>query len=320
MNRKRFLCIPVLLAGLLAHGSVLAQNKPTTFVVAFASGGVVDAMTRIVTKKMSEAWDGGNVIVENKAGGGTIIGTQQVVNAPSDGRTLLVTSMGYVTNPFLVKQLPYAPDALEPLALIATAPNILLLHPSVPANSVKELVALAKAKPGSITLASAGNGSSQHMAIELFSAEAGVEFVHVPYKGTAPAMNDALGGQVSGTLDSSVLALEHVKRGALKAIAVSSASRLPSASDVPTFKEAGFPAMQALTWVGVFVSRQAPAAERARLFTALQRALGDKDVQEGIRKQGFQPATVEPGSFAKFIAGEQQLWGDVIRKRKITID
>lgn len=309
-------------AAAVAPQAALAQNFPSravTIVAPFAAGGPVDALSRLIGRNLADRWQQ-PVIVDNRAGGGTIIGTQFAARAPADGYTILMTSLAYTTNQVLVKNLPYAADALEPLAMVATAPNILYVGSGVPANNVKEFVALAKAKPGTMTFASSGNGSSLHMAAELFASETGVSFIHVPYKGAGPALVDMLGGQVSAIFDTTVQSMEHARAGKFKALGVASKNRFSLSPNVPTFAEQGYPNIQSSTWVGFLAPKGMPPAVRARLFDDIQSALKSRDIQDGIQGLGFQPTLMTQPEFAAHLDTERKRWGEVITKRHITLD
>ena len=238
----------------LAHLPVAAQAFPTrqvTVVVPFAPGGLSDGIARIVATKLAEKWKQ-PVLVDNRPGGGTIVGTQAVAKSAPDGHTLLMTSFGFTINQILVKNLPYDSRALAPLNMSGTAPNVLYVHSTVPVSTVPELIALAKTNPSKLTFASSGNATSPHMAAELFGSVTGTDIVHVPYKGTGPAMADVLGGQVTGIFDT-MQSMQYAKAGKLKALAVATKKRLPSAPELPTFAELGLPAMEMATWWGYFV-------------------------------------------------------------------
>ena len=303
------------------HAPAAAQtfpSRPVTMVVPFPPAGITDGIARLVAPKLAEKWKQ-PVIVDNRAGGGTIIGTQAVVKAPADGHTLLLTSFGFTTNQILVKNLPYEARSLAPLNLTSTAPNVLYLHPSVPASTVAELIAYAKANPGKLTFASSGNATSPHLAAELFASATGIEFVHVPYKGTAPAMADVLGGQVSGIFDT-MQSMQYVKAGKLKALAVASRKRLPGAPELPTFAEAGIPAMEMASWFGYFVAAETPAAVRKKLFDDIQEVLAMPDTQAKIAALGAEPALIGQADFARFLDSELDRWTKVIRERRIKLD
>lgn len=310
-----------LTTGLLQAPASAAPGFPTrqvTLVVPFAPGGISDGIGRILATKLSEKWKQ-TVVVDNRAGGGTIIGTQAVVKSPPDGHTLLLTSFGYTTNQILVKNLPYDAKALAPLNMVAIAPNVLYVHNTVPAGNVAEMITLAKASPGKLTFASSGNASSPHMAAELFASVTGTDIVHIPYKGTGPAMNDVLGGQVTGIFDT-MQSMQYVKAGKLKALAIATKKRLPGAPDVPTFAEAGIPQMEMASWWGFFVPADTPAALRKAIFDDVQAVLSEPDTQARITATGAEPSVVSAPEFVRFLDSELTRWTRVIRERNIRLE
>ena len=307
--------------GVVAPLPAAAQAFPSrtvTIVVPYAPGGITDGIARVIATRLAETWKQ-TVLVDNRAGGGTIIGTQAVVKSAPDGHTLLLTSFGYTTNQILVRNLPYDARALAPLNLVCIAPNVLYVHPSVPAATVGELIALARASPGKLTFASSGNASSPHMAAELFASVTGTDVVHVPYKGTAPAMADVLGGQVTGIFDT-LQSMQYVKAGKLKALAVTASKRLPRAPDLPTFAEAGLPAMEMASWFGFFVPAEAPAAVRKKVFDDIQDVLSSPDTQAQISALGAEPTLLSQAGFARFLDSEHDRWAKVVRERHIKLD
>ncbi len=306
------LAVLLLLAGTHAWG----QNypvKPIRFVVPFAPGGGVDLLGRIVSQKLIEAW-GQPVVVDNRSGGGGNIGTDMVAKAPPDGYTLL---MGYVgnlaINPFLFKDLPY--DALKdfaPITLAATAPNMLVAHPSVPASSVKELVALAKAKKTALNYASGGNGTVGHMVAELFKIETGTQIVHIPYKGNGAAITDVLAGQVQIMFSAPAAVIQHARAGKLRALAVASVKREAVMADVPTFAETGYPAVEAQAWYGVLSTAGTPKEVIARLNQEIVRIMHSPDVRERLATQGYNVVTGTPEQFRELIRTDLAKWQKVV--------
>lgn len=298
-----------------------AQTFPShavTMVVPYATGGLSDSIGRLLARRLSEKWKQ-TVVVENRPGGGTIIGTQAVARSAPDGHTILLTSFGYTLNQILVKNLPYDAAALAPLNMVALAPNVLYVHPTVGVSSVDELIALARKNPGKLTFASAGNASSPHMAVELFASVTKTDIIHVPYKGTGPAMADVLGGQVTGIFDT-MQSMQYVKAGKLKALAVATSKRLASAPDVPTFAEAGLPALEMASWWGYFVPSATPASVRTKLFNDIQEVLSAPDIQARIAALGAEPSVVSGAEFIRFLDTERERWTRVTRERRITLD
>jgi tripartite-type tricarboxylate transporter receptor subunit TctC len=289
--------------------------------VPFAAGGGTDLLGRTLAQKLNEAW-GYPVVVDNRAGGGGNIGTDIVAKSPPDGYTLL---MGYVgnlaINPFLFRNLPY--DSLKdfaPITLAATAPNVLVAHPSVPAKSAKELVALARAKPGMLNYASAGNGTVGHMVAELFKTVTDVNIVHVPYKGNGAAISDMLGGQVQLMFSAPASVIAHIKSGKLRSIAVASAKRVNGLDEVPTFAEAGYPAVEATAWYGVLAPARTPSPIVRKLNSELGRIIKLPDVRERLASQGYDATSCTPEEFTNIIRGDLQKWQKVVKASGARVD
>lgn len=313
---------PLAIAGLAG-----AQELPrtVTLVVPYAAGGVTDTLARGLAKRLAERW-GNTVLVDNKPGGGTVIGTSAVARAPADGATLLVTSFGYVGNQLMLPSLPYAPTALAPLALIGESTGVLFVHPSVPASTVPEFVRWLRTRAASgaapAAFASSGNGSSVHVMAEMFGAAIGLPVIHVPYRGNAPALADLIGGQVQAMFDSTG-ALMHAKAGRLKALGVSTIQRSMLAPDLPTLAESGEPGLakfDAGSWFGVFVPSSASPALQAKLHADINAALAAKGMPEEIMKTGVEPRVVSQAAFADHLKRQIDTWGPVIRARNIKPD
>jgi tripartite-type tricarboxylate transporter receptor subunit TctC len=303
---------------------VLAQafpSRPLTLVVPFAAGGTTDILGRIMAKQLGTRL-GAAAVVDNKAGAGGNIGMAQVAKAPADGHTLLVGTVGtHAINQALYRKLPCDPvKEFAPIALIATLPNVLVVHPSLPVRNVKELIAYAKAHPGELTYASAGNGTSIHLSAAMFEQMAGVQMRHVPYKGSAPAVSDLLGGQTSMMFDNLPSARPHIKSGALRAIAVTSTQRSPALPDVPTVAESGVPGFNASSWFGLWAPAATPAPVLARLVAQAQAALADREVQRLMAEQGAEPGHMTSEQFASFVLQEAAKWGQVVRTAHVSLD
>jgi tripartite-type tricarboxylate transporter receptor subunit TctC len=284
-------------------------EKPVTIVVPYSAGGVTDVFGRAIAIKLSRLWNQ-NVIIDNRAGGGTIIGTQHVSRAAPDGYTLLLTSYGFTSNPILRKNLPYDPASLTPLLLIGTSSNTLVINANLPFRDLNDILKMAREKPGALTLASSGNGSSPHVAAELFAKAAGIQITHIPYKGTSPAMNDILGGQVHGIFDGTS-ALGQVSTGKLRAIATAAAVRHPSAPEVPTFRELGIDLVFG-GWFGFFVPRAMPQSLQDIIFKDIETAIADPEVKTVILKTGLVLETQTQEQFKAFLQTESD------RLRKLT--
>ncbi len=294
----------------------MAQNypsRPLRVVVPFAPGGAVDLVARTVAPKLSEAL-GQPVVVDNRGGAGGTIGTDIVAKARPDGHTLLVASMGVAVNAVLYPKLPY--DTLKDLAPVTSLgeqPNIVVVHPSLSARSVGELVALAKAKPGQISYASGGVGSNTHLVTLLFLQMARVEMLHVPYKGLGPAVADLVGGQVQLAVSNVSTALPHVKSGRLRLLAVTSAKRFPLFPDTPTVGESGVPGYESSGWYGLWGTAGTPSSVLTALNQAVTKILDAPATKEQFGAQGLQPIPTSPEAFGKRLREEIRKWGPVVK-------
>ena len=292
-------------------------TKPIRLVVTYPPGGGADLMARLVAPKMSETL-GQPVVVENKAGGGGQIGAGEVARAAPDGYTIMLDAANHAVNPSLYASLPYDPArAFQPISLLVQFPNMLVVTPSFPANNVAELIAAAKAKPGTVAFASSGNGSAQHLAGELFRQKAGVEMTHVPYKGGGPALNDVIGGQVPVFFANMASGLPHVKAGKLRALAVTGSKRSPALPDAPTIAEAGLPGYEVYEWNAIFAPAGTPAPIVAKLSEAITKALQAPDVRERIAGLGGEIAALSPADTARFVREQTELWARVVKAANI---
>jgi len=325
MKSKRYAVVAAAVVGCLLAPGVAGQaypNKPVRFIVPFAPGGGVDLIGRTLAQKLTEAW-GQPVVVDNRGGGGGNIGTDMVAKALPDGYTLL---MGYVgnlaINPFLFKNLPYDPvKDFAPASLAATAPNVLVAHPSVAAKSVKELVSLAKSKPGGLNYASAGNGTVGHMVAELFKTVTDTQVVHIPYKGNGAAIADILAGNVQLLFGAPAALISHVRSGRLRALATAGNTRAKGLEDVPTFAEAGFPAVEASAWYGVLLPARTPAPIVAKVHADIVRILDMPDVRTRLTNSGYEPIVSEtPAAFAQVIKNDLAKWQKVVKASGATVD
>lgn len=294
-------------------------ERPVTLVVGYAAGGATDIVARLMAKSLSETL-GQTFVVENKTGANSNIGAEIVSRAAPDGYTLYMGSIANTINRTLYSQLNY--DFIKdfkPVGLVATIPNILVVNPKVPVKTVQEYIAYAKQHPGKLTCASSGSGSSIHLSCELFKMETGTDILHVPYRGSGPAVADLLGGQVDSMFDNLPSSLPHVQAGKLRAIGVTSPQRLPSAPDVPTLAESGLPGFDVESWFGLVAPAGTPAPVIARLNEALNQALASPALKESYQQSGFYaPATPNtPQTFAKKIDSEISKWGAVVKRADI---
>jgi tripartite-type tricarboxylate transporter receptor subunit TctC len=296
-----------------AHAQVYPA-RPIRMIVAYPPGGGTDIVGRMLAQKLGESL-GQTVVVENRGGASGNIGTELAARAAPDGYTILMGNVApNAINVSLFKDMAFDPVAdFAPVSLVASTPNILVVHPSTPARTVKEVIALAKAKPGTLNFASAGVGSSSHLAGELFRILAGADIVHVPYKGAGPAMVDVLSGQVQLYFATMPAAMPHVKPGKLAPVAVTSARRSQTLPGLPTIAESGVPGYEASTWYGVLAPAHTPAAVVARLHGDIVKILADAALHARLADQGFDPVGSSPEEFGAYIKSEILKWGKVIR-------
>ncbi|MCX7135318.1 MAG: tripartite tricarboxylate transporter substrate binding protein, partial [Proteobacteria bacterium] len=291
-------------SGLMAAGPATAADvypsKTIRLVVPFAPGGGSDIVARLLSPKMTEAL-GQTVVVDNRAGASANLGAAMVAKAAPDGYTLLLANANYTINPSLFKSLPFDPvREFAPVALLANVTNVLAIHPSIPAKSVKELISFAKAHPGQLNFASPGNGTSSHLAGELFRQVAKIEVVHIPYKGATPAITDLIAGQVSFTMASVLSVLPYAKQGRLRMLAVTTAKRSGALPDIPTISEAGLPGFEVSNWYGILATGGTPRPAVDRLNSELARIARVPDLAEKLAAQGADPATGTPEEFERF--------------------
>jgi len=317
VDRRQFLQrVALLLVASLGAGASLAQDypsRPVRMVVPFSPGGSTDTLARIVGQKLTER-SGQPVIIENRAGAGGHIGAEQVAKSAPDGYTLLLGGVPHAISASLYSKLPYdlARD-LAAIAEVASFPSAIVLHPSLPANSVKELIALARARPGQLSFGSAGIGSPNHLSLELFQAMAGVRMVHVPYKGSGQLVGDLLAGQVQLASMGLPVAVPHVQSGKLRAIAVTGAARSPLLPEVPTVSEAGLPGFEVTSWYGVFGPAGLPADIVVKLNFEIGSAVMAPDVKERLAALGAEPSVKAPDQFARYVRQEITKWAKVVK-------
>jgi len=314
--------IPVLVALTLmtVPGLAVAQAYPTKavrLIVPFAAGGSTDIIGRTVAQKLNEMW-GQPVLVDNRPGGSTVIGTDAVAKAAPDGYTLLITPAPFTIVPSLIGKLPYDPARdFEPITLINTTPLVIVVHPGVPAKSIKELIALAKSRPGALNYGSSGAGGSNHLAGELFNAMAGVKMVHVPYKGNAPALADLVGGHVDAVFNGLTSAMPLIKSGRLRALAVTSLARAGALPDMPTLDELGLKGFQAVAWNGLTAPARTPKEVIARLNADVLKVVRSPELADRLKAEGSDPVGNSPAQYATFLRDEIAKWAKVIKQAGI---
>ena len=323
-QNRRSLVKAIAAAPLFAGGASFAQTGwpggNVKIIVGFPPGGGTDALARILAPKLTTMW-GQQVIIENRSGAASTLAADLVAKS-TDGLTLL---MGHINShgigPALYPKLPYnAETDFSPLALVGVTPNVLICNPNAPAKTVKDVVALAKAKPGTLAFGSAGSGSSQHLALELFKAQAGVDVLHVPYKGSAPLLTDLMGGQIQYSFDTMAAVTPHVKGGKVHAIAQTRTKRSPSYPDLPTVAESGFPGFDATTWYGLIGPAKMSPAVVAQINRDVNKAMEMPDIKERLASLGAEDGGGTAQQFADFMRAERTKWTKVIKDANIKAD
>jgi tripartite-type tricarboxylate transporter receptor subunit TctC len=292
--------------------------KAVRLVVPFAAGGSTDIIARVLGQKLNEMW-GQPVLIDNRAGGSTVIGTEIVAKSPPDGHTLLVTPAPFTIVPSLMQKLPYDPHKdFEPITLINTTPLVVVVNPGVPAKSLKELIALAKARPGVLNYGSSGSGGSNHLAGELFNVMAGVKMVHVPYKGNAPALTDLIGGHVDVVFNGLTSALPFIKTDKLRALGMTSLNRSVALPNVPTLDESGLKGFQAVAWNGLTAPARTPRNVVDKINADVQKVMRSPELIEKLKAEGSDPVGNSPELYARFLREEIIKWAKVIKFANIT--
>lgn len=298
----------------------LALANQMRMIVPFAAGGTADVLGRIVAQQLG-AITGSQIVVENRPGSGGNIGAESVARGPGDGSVLLLGTIGIHAANKIYRSLPYNPDKdLQPVTILAEVPNVLIVHPSVPAKDVKEFLALAREKPGALNFGSAGNGSSTHMIAELFKLKAKADLTHIPYRGSAPALNDLVAGQIQVMFENLPTALPFIENDNVRALGVTSATRSATLPSLPTIAEAGVPGYDATAWFTVAVASSVPAATVDKLNSDIRKILGEPEVIERFKKLGAVIVGNSVADARAFVASETAKWNDVIETAQIKID
>jgi hypothetical protein len=315
-----------LLAALICHAPVWAQqassfpNKPLRIIVPYPPGGAVDPLARTLGQKLTEAW-GQPVVIDNKPGAGTVIGTQLLAKSPPDGHTILFASSNHAVNPAMYEKLPY--DSVKdfvPITLVALFPLMLTVNPDVPAKNVTELIALLKKQPGRFNFSTAGNGGATHLAGELFKSMAGVFAVHVPYRGSGPSVMSVMAGESQMTFDTVFLQMPQVREGKLRALAVTTSKRSQLATEIPTMAEAGLPGYEAYTWVGALAPAGTPPDIVLKWQQEIARILQMPDIRSRQIAAGLEPVGNTPEQFTQFMRTEMDKWAKVVKRAGIKAD
>lgn len=296
-------------------------TKPVTYIVPFPAGGTTDILGRLIGQKLGPVL-GTTIVVDNRGGAGGSVGSEMASRAPADGYTLLGgTVSSHAINVSLYPKLGYDPiKSFTPVALIGTNPVVLIVGQNSPFKTLKDVLAAAKAKPGSISSASAGSGTSQHLALELLGFKSGTQFIHVPYKGSGPAIQDVIGGQVDMMFDTTVVAGPHIQSGKVRALAVTSAKRLESLPNVPTVAESGVPGFEVLSWQAIFAPIGTPKPIVDRLHTEIVKILQLPEMQDRLKALGMQPATLSIDQFSVFQKAEVEKWAQVIKAANVKLE
>jgi len=315
--------VAALLAAVLLAGEAAAQawpSKPVRLVVPLSAGGFADVPARLLAPRLS-AQLGRQFYVDNRPGAGGTLGADNVAKSEPDGHTLLFTATPHVISPWLYKTLPY--DALKdfaPVARVASGPYALVVHPQLKVGSVIELIAAARAQPGEIDYASSGNGSAQHLVTAMFASLAGIRLNHVPYKGSGPAIQDLVSGQVKLSFAGIPNVIAHVRSGRLRILAVTTTTRWPDLPDTPTVAQAGVAGYEAALWVALLAPAATPANIVQRLYAETGNALKDPEMQQSLRAAGIAPSLLEPQELGAFLRAEYEKWGRVVRETGATIN
>jgi tripartite-type tricarboxylate transporter receptor subunit TctC len=295
-------------------------SKPIRWIVPFPPGGSTDLLARVVGQKLTESW-GQQVVVENRGGAGGTLGAAEAARSPGDGYTLLMGAIHHTIATSVYPKLPYDfQKDFAPITVVAIVPNVLVVNPAVPTKSTKELIAYAKANPGKLTYGSAGMGTAHHLIGEVFNLRAGTEIVHVPYKGSAPAVADLIGGQVSIMYDTVASCLPHIKAGKLRPLAVATAKRSSALPDVPTIAESALPGFEVTTWFGALAPAKTPPEIVAKLNAEMVKILAMPDVRKRLLEAGAEPVGNTPGEMAAQIKRETEEFGKIVKQAKITAE
>ncbi len=295
-------------------------SRAVRLIVTYPAGGGADAMARLIAPRLGEAL-GQPLLVENRGGASGTIAAEMVAKSAPDGHTLMLDATAFAVNPSLYPKLPYDPEkAFAPVTLLALFPNVVVVHPAFPVSSIRELIAKIKAEPGKIAYASSGNGSAQHLAAELFRQRAGLEMVHVPYKGGGPALIDVMGGQVPVYFANMASGLPHVKNGKLKALAVTGAARSPAAPELPTVAESGMPGYQVYEWNAIFAPAGTPAAIVNRLQAEIAKVVRIPEVRDRMLALGGEIVASSPADLGAWVREQSASWAKVVRAANIKLE
>ena len=327
MKRRSISLFALAACAALATPAARAQgaypSRPVKIIVPYAPGGPNDIMARLLAEKLTQMNNGVTFLVDNRPGGGSNIGAEAVAKAPPDGYTLLIAATSHSINMTLFpkEQLKY--DLLKdfrPVSLLMTGPLVLVTAPSFPANNLKEFVAVAKSKPGQLSYGSSGIGASTHLGSEMLSKTTGMSTIHVPYKGSGPALTDVMGGQTTYMVDTMISAMPFVTSGKLKALAVTGKARSPVLPNVPTVAEQGYPGFEAVAWIGLLAPAATPPEIVAKLNADVKKALAMPDLKGRLYAQGFSAEWREPAAFGAYLKSEVQKWGTIVKAANVKVE
>jgi len=313
-------CTLLLVLGAPVAAAQAYPSKTLRIVVAFPAGGPIDIVARMLAPKLGETM-GQQIIVDNRSGANGAIGTENVVRSAADGYTMYLASPSAIAIGPSVYKVPY--DTLRDLAcvsMVSTTPELLVVHPSLPVKSIKELVAMAKAQPGKIVMASTGTGGLPHLALEMLKIAAKIDILHVPYKGAAPAVSDLLGGQVHGMFADLPVLYPYVTSGRLRALAMASPKRAPLLPNLPTMTEAGLPTVEAVNWYGILVPAKTPHEIIAKLNEGIVKSLADNDLRSKLIERGAEPSTSSPDQFTAFLRRDIVRWANIVKTSGVKLD
>jgi tripartite-type tricarboxylate transporter receptor subunit TctC len=321
---KALIAVFAAAAALTGHAFAAAPPypaKPVRMITPYAPGAGTDVVARLIAKDFTDAWEK-QVIVDNRPGGTGTVGAMALINAPADGYTVFMgTSAVMVTNPLMSAKVAYDPQKdFAPIGRATVLPPLLTAHPSVPAKSIKDVIALARAKPGTLNFASSGQGSPHHLALELLKSMTGIDVVHVPYKGGAPAVTDTLAGQVQLCFSNVTTLMPHVRAGRLRAIGVGSAKRSAAAPDVPTIAESGVPGFDYGVWYGFFAPARTPQPIVDKITAQLRKTLSTPAVSDQLVAQGAEPAYLAPAELREYIIAETRRWSKIVKAGNLRLD
>ena len=324
VNRRATLalCAAALLATATGAGHAQTDdypNKPIRIIVPYTPGGFNDTLARTVANQLQQDW-GQSVVVDNKPGGNTVIGTQAAASAPADGYTIYIAPFAFAVNESIFKSLPYSMKDFAPITIAGTTPNLLVVGPALPVNSLQELIAKAKAEPGKLNYASTGVGSSNHLSMERLKQMAGIDITHIPYKGSAPAVTDLMGGQVGVMFDNIPNVMQHIKAGRLKALAVTSAKPSEHAPGVPTVSEAGVPSYVVDVWFGIMAPAATPKPIIDKLNKQIVKILNQSDVKTKFAGLGVDVVGNSPAEAAKYLDETAAIWAKVVKEAGVTAE